>query len=369
MRVARSLLLVFLALGPNLAHAAITVETVPLLTREAADALLASAQEALPAAARLRVARRYVRGLGWRHFVIAEGITERRQGAVLAAALAVEGEPAAVLGEADPPALSGPRPSVPPSSSVSPSDPAPVSAPAAESQRLRSRSAAVVVRAAARAHSKETDIRARIEGADRVAFQFVRTLPDKGPLVARHSYTRSGAARRLDVVITAGEGTGSSAGVALDGTGWLQEAGGEVLERDAARLTEVVDRFSPSAVLSAGLDLGLELSSGTAWQGLERVGETGGSVVVLRPQGAVEPGGVVEAVFDASSHRLQEVTWQRGAGRITFVYGDIADLGDGLVIPRRMSVRQQERTLEEIIVESLVVNGKVGAGRFSRPEK
>ncbi len=161
----------------------------------------------------------------------------------------------------------------------------------------------------------------------------------------------------------------SSAGVTSDGIGWLQEKEGSVLARDANRLTEVVDRFSPAAVLSAGLDLGLELSTGTAWDGLKRVGETGGSVVVLRPSGSVQPGGVLEAVFDARTHRLQEVTWQRGSGRITYRYGDFADLGDGLVIPRRMSVRQHERTLEEIEVESLVVDGKIGHGRFAKPQK
>jgi hypothetical protein len=81
------------------------------------------------------------------------------------------------------------------------------------------------------------------------------------------------------------------------------------------------------------------------------------------------PGGLVEAVFDANTHRLEKVTWRRREGQITFVYGDFSDLGDGLVIPLRMAVRERDRTIEEIEVESLVIDGKIGAGRFSKPQR
>lgn len=345
----------------GVAHADFVVETPPLDTREAAEAALAQAETDLPASAKagvsLRVVRRYVRGLGWRYFVAAEGIPGQRQGAVLAAALQVDGQPARMFEEE----AAAERTPV----AVTPS---PASAEAKRSDKARAKSAAMVLRAAIKAHGGQTEDRARLEAADSLSFTFVRTLPQAGPLVARHAYTRSGDAVRLDVVITSGDGKGSSAAIDAEGAGWIQEEGGAVEPRNADRLVEILDRFSPLEVLSAGIDLGHEIATGAAWLNLERVGEAGGAVVRLRPSDPVPQGGLVEAVFDAQTHLLREASWRRGGSVVTYRYEAFEALGDGLVIPRRMTVARGDRDLEEIEVQGLTLGEKIPQSRFAAPK-
>ncbi len=376
-----------LALVARPAWADFVVESPPLVTREAAEAAMGRAEGSLSLADRtgvtLRVIRRYVRAEGWRYFVAMEAIPDAERLPRVAGALAVEGQPAAAWSidgvERAPVTVVAASP-VPETTRVRKGDSPPSSAPPAaqaEGDRGKDRSAAATLKAASKAHGGLPGGRALLDASDGYAFVFTRTVPDPATgkaIVARHSYRRSGAAARLAVEIVEGSGSASVVGLDAQGRGWILTESGEVLSRDADRVTEILERFSPGTILNLALDLPTDIENGLAWRNLRSAGATGAPpMVVLRPElpaGISQPaGGLIEAAFDAQDHRLKEVAWLEGGAQVRWVFDAYRSSADGLVIPGQISVYKDGTLVEGVLIEGLELGAAGSDSDFAPPAK
>ena len=215
-----------------------------------------------------------------------------------------------------------------------------------------------MLRAAVKAHGGRGGGLAVLDAADAVAFTFVRTVQDGGaPLTARHSVLLQGDAARVAVEILEGEGTSSELGLTADGRAWLQVAGGAAIDRQRAPVAELVARLDPRTVLDGVLDLATDIETGVAWRGLERAGPADTAAVVLRPAQAagtaVPADGLVEAAFDAKTHQLVRLVWQRGATRTTYRYDGYFEVAPGVIAPRNVRISTDGKLVETLVIEQL----------------
>lgn len=373
-------------LAGSWAHAAYLLESAPVSTRQAAEAQLQRVEAALSPPERaglvLRVVRRYVRGVGWRYYVAIEEIPDadrlRRAAKVMATqgasptayeASGVERRPVALDA---PPASGAPPAPAPTPAARAPRGPVAVATPPASPQgdRSRTRSASVVLKAAQRAHGGREGGLAVLAAAPAISYRFTRTVPTAaGSLRAAHTLTRHGAAASLEIDVLVGEGKDSVLGIRDDGRAWLRVEGGPPLDREAAPIRELLQRFSPETTLEPVLGLSEAIATSATWRDLERIGEAETPVIRLRPTqppGVSRPaGGLVEAGFDAATHQLVSLVWQQGATRTTHTYSGYFEAAPGLTVPRNVRVTQGENVVEELVIDELKPISPPAADRFS----
>jgi hypothetical protein len=203
-----------------------------------------------------------------------------------------------------------------------------------------------------------------------VRFSYERTVPVQGgTLVAHNQFFRSGDAIRLEVEIQEGEGVDSTTTLTSDQQGFIQ-VDNEITERDGLRTMEMLQRFSPEAVLSIPLGLSEDVETAAAWHGLTTLrrdssGEHGLWVVA----GSVAEGelGLLEAAFDSSTGHLARVSWAAESGEITFTYADYRELGEGeeLVVPFETRIERDGSLIEEIRVVELGLGLELAAELFA----
>jgi hypothetical protein len=329
----------------GLAQAASTVESGALATREEALALFEALDEGTRSSARL--VRRYHQGVGWRFIVVVEGLAEpdARKLAASSAELSViesVGAPTAVT--------LAPEPVV----AVTPAE---VTRPP-RGERLPE--ADSLLRAAVKAHGGAEGAGHRLRAAESIRFTYDHSVPvTGGTLVAHNEFFRLGDALRLDIAIAQGEGRSSSTTLTESQKAYVS-VDGTVTERDGARTLEMLERFSPEALLSIPLGLPEDVETAAAWRGLETVRREehqGRSLWVVR--GSVSPGevGLREAAFDTEGRHLVWVAWQAESGLVTFSYADYRTLGEDLVVPFQTRIERDGTLVEEISIASLELDG------------
>lgn len=353
--------LVGLALFGPLAEASeYAVELSPQSSKTAAEAQLSHTT-----ADGARVVRRYVQHTGWSYVVVVDGLPSLEAARVAAGHMATT-ETAATIFEKD-------GKDVKQLEVVTAPAPAAVASDEASAHTRRKRGADdgadEVLDAAVRAHGGRGAGLERLAEASAVRFVFDRTVPsDGGQLVAHNAYVRQGASARLDVDISSGDGQSSVTVVRPDGKAWVV-VGGARTDREAARVREVLERFSPEAVLAVPLGLSDDVETAEVWRNLKLVGtrvEDGGNRQILEPTTSSN-GGLVSAAFDPIDHTLRRVTWSADSGQLTFRYDDYRRLDRHLVVPFHARVERDGALVEDVHVIELTLDAPPDPSIFALP--
>lgn len=311
-----------------------------------------------------RVARRYVRGVGWSYAVVVEGLSDLDRARATAGRLATAEQPATIY------ARDGREISeVETVASAAEAEQRVDSGPERRRRRGADDGAEDVLDAAVRAHGGRSGGLERLSEAAAIRFVYERRVPaDGGTLVAHNVFLRQADNARLEVRIKDGQGQDSVTVVRPDGKAWVV-VGGAVTDRDAARAREVLERFSPETVLAVPLGLPDDVETAEAWRNLRLSGtalEDGGNRKVLEPAEKGR-GGLVSAAFDANQHTLTRVTWSAEAGQLTFRYDDYRRLDKHLVVPFHARVERDGVLIEEVRIQELVLEAPVDAQLFAPP--
>jgi hypothetical protein len=331
------------------------IESAPFILRDDAVALHTRVGEAFPedSEATVRLVRRFHQGQGWRYLVIIEGAASAEEASSLAAladgldVLLPEGM------------VSEPAPA-PPEPSAEGTPPAPEAA-----ERLMV--ADGVLRAAVRAHGGSEGAGVLVGQAQSVRFSYTRSVPvTDGEIVAVNHFLRKGEAVRLEVEIETGTGVDSITTLTSDKTGWVS-IDDEHTERDPGRTLEILERFSPEAVLAVPLGFTEDVETAAEWRSLETIEKASlesGEVWVLR---GGEDSSLKEALFDVRQRMLRRVTWTSDRGEITFTYGDYQELGKDLIVPFHTRIERDGELLEVIAVSTFEVNPVLDDALFVAP--
>ena len=357
--MSRFLTLIALFISTPALAGEILIESEPFIQRGDAVVRHGEVMAALPedTTATVRLVRRFHQGQGWRYLVVIEGA----QSAAAAQALAEVAQGLEVILPAD--MVLEPEPIIEPVE--------PVVAPA-EPDGPRLLDATGVLRAAVRAHGGHEGAGIMLGQAESVRFSYTRAVPEEdGELIAVNHFLRKGEAVRLEVEIESGSGTNSTTTLTADQHGWVS-VGDEHTERDSGRTLEILERFSPEAVLAIPLGFPEDVETAAAWRSLETVDRlTEGEVEVwlLRgPEVDGEASGLKEASFGVRERRLKRVTWGSPRGDITFTYDDYQTLGDDLIIPFRTRIERDGELIEEITVSNFEVNPLLDDVLFAAPQ-
>lgn len=313
-----------------------------------------------------RVIRRYARGTGWSYFVVIDGLADLDAARKAAQGLAGPDQPATVVLRDDQGAHALEIVTV---ADIGAGDQS-GEASAEKRRKTADDGTAAVLEGAVKAHGGRGEGLERLAHASALRFVFQRTVPaDGGLLVAHNVFVREGEAVRLEVSISQGPGKNSVTAIGPDGKAWVS-ADGAVLSRDTSRTREVLDRFSPEAVLAVPLGLPDDVETAEAWRNLHLVGpvvEDGVNRTVVAPREEGK-GGLVSAAFDPQSHTLSRVTWSAEAGQITFRYDDYRRIDKHLVLPFHARVERDGQLVEEVTVESLDLDLPVDLSLFAPPK-
>jgi hypothetical protein len=345
--------LLLLLSGPALAED-ILIESEPYIVRGDAVLLHSEIVEAFPedSTATVRLVRRFHQGQGWRYLVVIEGAESPEEAAALAALV---GGLEVILPEALVEEVSQPEPV---EVVVEPEAPA--------EERLMP--AEGVLRAAVRAHGGGEGAGILIEQAESIRFSYTRTVPEgDGQLVATNHFLRSGDALRLEVEIGSGTAVDSTTILTTDRVGWVTVDGVNT-ERDPGRTLEILERFSPGAVLAVPLGFPEDVATASVWRVLEtveRIGDGDEALWVLRGE---EDSGLQEAAFGVRDRLLRQVTWTASQGDITFTYDDYQSLEKDLIVPFHTRIERDGELIEEITVLTFEVNPVLADGLFSAPQ-
>ena len=332
-----------------------------VLTHEQAQGL---ADELASGGAATRVYRRFQPGQGWGYTVEVLGLDGSASARRIAADLGRRGHPAEVFGP--PEALSAAGPAADKAEAVSPS-----AAAARRSQRttsaisvVRDRKAEAFLKAAAREHEGGQG-GATLEGAPAVVFRFERRLLGaQAGMAVHHEYVRQGLAHSLRVQVTEGEGTNSYT-LITPGNRALLEVGGVSSERDPKRVLDIVERFSPEAVLGLPLSLSWTLREGVDWRGLMIVEEEGPTVLVPQVE---RDEGVIYARFSPDDGLLQEVRWRHEGETRRWLLSDYRLTSAGILLPHHLQISADGVELEEVSVEALETHPEAPAAAFDLPD-
>ena len=242
-------------------------------------------------------------------------------------------------------------------------------APEPEEPEARMMAAEGVLRAAVRAHGGREGAGVLVGQASSVRFSYQRTVPEAdGQLVATNHFLRKGDAVRLEVSIESGTGVDSITTLTPDRVGWVS-VDGQHTERDPGRTLEILERFSPEAVLAVPLGFPEDVETAAVWREMttvERAGAGAGEVWVL--QGA-EESSLKEASFDVRQRHLRQVTWSSARGDITFTYSDYQELEKGLVVPFSTRIERDGALVEEITVSGFELNPELDDALFAAPSE
>jgi hypothetical protein len=352
-------MLLLLLSGPARAED-IVIESQPYIERGDAVLLHSEIVQALPdgSTATARLVRRFHQGQGWRYVVVIEGATTRAEADALARLVTgltvFSQEPA-----------SEPAPALDSASRAREEGAAEPRVAQPRDERLMSADA--VLRAAVRAHGGSEGAGVLIDQAQSIRFSYTRTVPESGGnLVATNHFFRSGSAARLEVEITSGTGQNSVTILTADHTGWVSVGDGYT-ERDSGRTLEILERFSPEAVLAVPLGLPEDVETASVWRSMRtsgRSGAGGDAVWILKGE---EDSGLQEATFDVQQHLLRRVTWSAEPGDITFTYDDYQELARDLIIPFHTRIERDGTMIEEITVLSFEVNPVLDGALFMVP--
>ncbi len=333
------------------------VESGPFADRAAAEAVAAEVGPDLGAP--VTVARRYLRGEGWRFVVRAGAFDDGETARAALARLDAPGRPARLID------LDGRRVvAVGSGEAAAPAPMAPSGAVEAAGEALPAASA--VLRAAVRAHGGRgggLDVLAR---AGSVRFAFERRVPlPQGTLVVRHELRRAGDRWRLDVDVVEGQGVDSTTIVDGDGRAWVV-VDGAATERDRARTREILDAFAPEQLLGLPLRLPGDVGRSPTWDGL-RTEALDGNLVVLGREGEDAGTGLQAAAFDRESGTLARVRWRTEDGDLEYDYGDYRTVARGLVVPFAIDIRRAGTVIESVRVEALRLDESFDPGTFTVP--
>ena len=85
------------------------------------------------------------------------------------------------------------------------------------------------------------------------------------------------------------------------------------------------------------------------------------------PAAGKPPDGLLEAVFDSTTHHLVRVEWKEDGALTTLIYGDYRVVAPGLVVPFQVQVQVDGVLVESLNIEALTLSGAVEAGALSEP--
>lgn len=346
--------------GPLAAASEYAVELSPQGSKTAAEAQLS--QSSTEGA---HVVRRYVQHAGWSYVVVVDGLPSLEAARLAAGHMATTENPATIF-EKDGKEIKQLEVVTAPAAAAVAEDEA-----SAHTRRKRGADdgADEVLDAAVRAHGGRGAGLERLAEATGVRFVFDRTVPaDGGQLVAHNAYVRQGTSARLDVDITSGDGQSSVTVVRPDGKAWVV-VGGARTDREAARVREVLERFSPEAVLAVPLGLSDDVETAEVWRNLRLVGtqvEDGGNRQILEPTTAAN-GGLVSAAFDPIEHTLRRVTWSADSGQLTFRYDDYRRLDRHLIVPFHARVERDGALVEDVRVLEFTLDPPADPSIFALP--
>jgi len=325
------------------------VEVVELLTKDQADELAAGIELD---SGTTRVYRRFVSGQGWGHGIRLDGVATTAEVERWTTHLEGEGLEVRVSGLEPAGSADG--------AATSDSEAITVEATAA---RERDRGAVALLKQAIKAHGAVDGGSARLAEAPVVHFEFRRTLHlDTGPLVVRHSYTRAGIARRLEVKVERGEGKDSLTVVTTANQAWLLE-GSDVTARRADRAVEVIDRFSPEAVLGAVLDLSQHMKVAPEWDELALVDDDG-ETCLQAAEGADE---LQRACVGSDTGLVHRLVWASASGPVTWELGEPRAWLEGWMLPSSLSIHSPVGPLEEVELLALTLPEQATPGTFDQP--
>ena len=343
----------------------ILVESEAFIARSDAVALHSQIIDALPegSSAIVRLVRRFHQGQGWRYLVIIEGAesqTEADAFAALSAGLEIHRTEGSAQPAAEPDPAVEPEPTVEPvpSAAAQPSTPSGERVLAAEG----------VLRAAVRAHGGKEGAGVLVAQAESIRFSYTRTVPEATePLVVSNHFLRKGEALRLEVEITSGAAVDSTTILTADQIGWVTVDGAHT-ERDPGRTMEILERFSPEAVLAVPLGFPEDVETAGVWRELETVDRTGEGEEALWILRGVEESSLQEAAFDVEQRLLRQVTWSSSQGDITFSYDDYQLIEKDLLIPFHTRIERDGEMIEEITVSNFEVDPVIADDMFAAPQ-
>ena len=319
-----------------------------------------------PDGERMRVARRYVRGAGWRYVVRMDGFSDREK--AVGEARAYAGPERIVL------VYEGAgykRTVIERVGGVSEAAPAEPEAPAVTDMP----SATQVLKNAARAHGGRSGGSKLLSKSERLKFSFLsRTVVGEKEWKIRHHVYRAGERARVEVDMVKGDGISNTIVVGEGGKAWVATKE-LVRERDVTQASEMVARFAPeTGLLSIPLGFANDIKTASEWQGLtvsgqvSHRGETHYRVVPDRRRGGdLNP--MESALFDAETGRLVQVTWATRGGRITFSYSDYRAISEDLVVPFSVRVDRNGGLVEAIEVNEFMIDPPLSDTLFIEPTK
>ncbi len=348
------------------------IESEPFIARSDAVALHSQVSDALPegSTATVRLVRRFHQGQGWRYLVVIEGASSQAEADTLAAlgagleihqsegtvqpAPEAEALPVAApdtvqaTADGEPVAVTEPQPSTPPGE--------------------RMLAAEGVLRAAVRAHGGREGAGVLVAEAESIRFSYTRTVPEATePLVVNNHFLRKGGALRLEVEITSGAAVNSTTILTTDQVGWVT-VDGEHTERDSERTLEILERFSPEAVLAVPLGFPDDVETAGVWRELETVDRRGEGEEALWILQGLEESSLQEAAFGVQQRLLRQVTWSSSQGDITFSYDDYQLVEKDLLVPFHTRIERDGEMIEEITVLTFEVDPVIADDQFAAPE-
>ena len=315
---------------------------------------------------RMRVARRYVRGAGWRYVVRMDGFSDREK--AVGAARSYAGPERIVLVYEG----SGYKRTVIERVGGSSVEAAPVPA---EPEPKSGPNAAQVLKAAARAHGGRGGGSKLMAKTERLKFTFLsRTVVGEKEWKILHNVYRSGERARVEVDMIKGDGISNTVVVGEGGKAWVATKE-LVRERDVSQAAEMVARFAPeTGLLAIPLGLANDIKTAAEWQGLtvsgqvSHRGETHYRVVPDRRRGGdLNP--MESALFDVETGRLVQVTWATRGGRVTFSYGDYRSIAEDLIVPFSVRVDRNGGLVEAIEVSEFTIDPPLADTLFIEPVK
>ena len=321
-----------------------------------------------PDGEKMRVARRYVRGAGWRYVVRMDGFSERDKAVGAARNYATQERTILVYEGA------GYKRTVIERVGGE-SSKMPAAAVAADAQDSGMPSASQVLKTAARAHGGRSGGSKLLAKAERLKFAFLsRTVVGDKEWKIRHHFYRFGERARVEVDMVKGDGVSNTIVVGDNGKAWVATKD-LVRERDLSQASEMVARFAPeTGLLSIPLGFANDIKAAAEWQGLtvsgqvSHRGKTHYRVVPDRRRGGdLNP--MESALFNVETGRLVQVTWATRGGRVTFSYGDYRTVADDLVVPYSVRIDRNGGLVEAIEVSEFSVDPPLADTLFGEPTK